>query len=184
MPGGKKKTPKYWYGSVRLLIKSPVITRLCWLSTIYCFLLSVAVMQQHFSAEQHNSWQCRSALCTHVLSLKRSRHLASGRLGIHGYCRVSKETLPRILTMPAFLGLLQMETDIWIKGVSIMLPPNSWAGLHSQPSFLHHSVAVHHLKASILSCEREMRGRSQVWRDLSIRSNDPVITYDLFLVWW
>ena len=67
----KKKNPKYWYGSVFLLIISPVITRLHWLSTIYCFLHSVAMMQQHFRAEQHGSLQCRSALRTRVCCLWR-----------------------------------------------------------------------------------------------------------------
>lgn len=86
---------------------------------------------------------------------------------------VSKETLPRILTMPAFLGLLQMETDIWIKGIGIMLPPNSWAGLHGQPPFLHHSVAVHHLKAS-----REIT----LWK--GNEGKKPGLTWSLHKVQW
>lgn len=84
-----------------------LLTFNCLLLFTYCCCDATATVQSStalFNADQ---------LYVHVcVAPKEIMHLASGRLGIHGYCKVSKETVPRILTMPAFLGLLQMETDI------------------------------------------------------------------------
>lgn len=88
---------------------------------------------------------------------------------------VSKETLPRILTMPAFLGLLQMETDIWIKGIGIMLPPNSELAYTDSHPFSNHSVAV-------ASLERQARKLLTLWK--GNEGKKPGLTWLLHKVQW
>lgn len=113
----KKQNSKILIGcsSVFLLTMSSTITRL-WLSAIYdfpilllwCNSISVQSSTALFSADQLNVHVCVAA--------EEIMHLASSRLGIHGYCKVSKETLPRILTMLAWKAFFKWKVTFELKG--------------------------------------------------------------------
>lgn len=110
-----------------------------------------------FNAEQLDVHMCAAA--------EETMHPASSTLGIHGYCRVSKETLPRSLTMPARKPFFKWQMTFALKGESSCSTPKYWAGLHRElsPSSPFNDCTWFKGKgADSLSYEREMR-RNLFW---------------------
>lgn len=103
-------------------------------------------------------------MCTCVLLLKRLCALLPAHW-VSMDTAVSKETLPRILTMPAWKPFFKWQMTFALKGESSCSTPKYWAGLHRQPSPslpFNDCTGFKGKGAYSLSYEREMR-RNLFW---------------------
>lgn len=98
-------------------------------------------MKDNFDADQ---------LPVHVCAaLEQIMHLASCRLGIHGYCQEFPKKRCRKFSPWQSKGLIQVKTDICIKDTGITLPQKYMgADLHELFSVPLHSANMQHLQVS------------------------------------